>query len=124
MKNIILIGLGGFIGTILRYGIGKIFEKNIYFFPFGTFLVNMIGCFLLGLLITSLAKENNLLLNKLYLFFGIGICGGLTTFSTFSMESLNLINDGKLFLMSLYIISSIGFGLLFCYFGMIFIKSL
>ena len=124
MKNIILIGLGGFIGTILRYGIGKIFEKNIYFFPFGTFLVNMIGCFLLGLLITSLAKENNLLLNKLYLFFGIGFCGGLTTFSTFSMESLNLINDGKLFLMFLYIISSIGFGLLFCYFGMIFIKSL
>tara|TARA_B100000965_G_scaffold52327_3_gene38935 strand:+ start:1788 stop:2162 length:375 start_codon:yes stop_codon:yes gene_type:complete len=124
MKNIILIGLGGFIGTIFRYGIGKIFEKNIFFFPFGTFLVNIIGCFLLGLLITTLAKENNLLLNKLYLFVGVGFCGGLTTFSTFSMESLNLINDGKLFLMFLYIISSIGFGLLFCYFGMIFIKSL
>ena len=62
MKNIILIGLGGFIGTIFRYGIGKIFEKNIFFFPFGTFLVNIIGCFLLGLLITTLAKENNLLL--------------------------------------------------------------
>ena len=122
MKNIILIGLGGFIGTILRYGIGKIFEKNLNFFPYGTFLINIIGCFILGLLISLLAKENDLFSNKLYLFIGIGFCGGETTFSTFSMESLNLIYDGKFFLMLLYIISSIGFGLLFCYFGTIFIK--
>ena len=122
MKNIILIGLGGFIGTILRYGIGKIFEKNLNFFPYGTFLINIIGCFILGLLISLLAKENDLFSNKLYLFIGIGFCGGLKTFSTFSMESLNLIYDGKFFLMLLYIISSIGFGLLFCYFGTIFIK--
>tara|TARA_Y100000768_G_C23864651_1_gene627436 strand:- start:481 stop:849 length:369 start_codon:yes stop_codon:yes gene_type:complete len=122
MKNIILIGLGGFIGTILRYGIGKIFEKNLNFFPYGTFLINIIGCFILGLLISLLAKENDLFSNKLYLFIGIGFCGGLTTFSTFSMESLNLIYDGKFLLMLLYIISSIGFGLLFCYFGTIFIK--
>ena len=122
MKNIILIGLGGFIGTILRYGIGKIFEKNLNFFPYGTFLINIIGCFILGLLISLLAKENDLFSNKLYLFICIGFCGGLTTFSTFSMESLNLIYDGKFFLMLLYIISSIGFGLLFCYFGTIFIK--
>jgi len=124
MKNIILIGMGGFAGTILRYGISKLFEKNINFFPFGTFLVNIIGCFLLGLLIASLAKENNLLSNKLYLFIGVGFCGGLTTFSTFSMEGINLINDGKILLMFLYIISSIIFGLLFCYFGITFIKSL
>ena len=122
MKNIILIGLGGFIGTILRYGIGKIFEKNLNFFPYGTFLINIIGCFILGLLISLLAKENDLFSINLYLFIGIGFCGGLTTFSTFSMESLNLIYDGKFFLMLLYIISSIGFGLLFCYFGTIFIK--
>ena len=74
MKNIILIGLGGFIGTILRYGIGKIFEKNLNFFPYGTFLINIIGCFILGLLISLLAKENDLFSNKLYLFIGIGFC--------------------------------------------------
>ena len=100
MRNAILdlvyIGLGGFIGSIGRYlasgAVHQIFP-NIYF-PIGTAAVNIIGCFLIGVL-TGLAELRNLLSSEMRMFLLIGLLGGFTTFSTFGHETIAFMRDGE-----------------------------
>ncbi|MCL9807278.1 fluoride efflux transporter CrcB [Flavobacterium amniphilum] len=93
MKTIIYIGIGGGIGSVLRYLTnliaGKFFNSA---FPMGTFLVNCIGCLLIGLFFGYFEK-NNLLSKDLKLFLITGLCGGYTTFSAFSVENVGLIQN-------------------------------
>ena len=105
MLNCLAVGLGGFIGSVLRYLIGLISLNENSTFPVKTFAVNIIGAFAIGI-ITALALKHAELNPRLVLFLKVGICGGFTTFSTFALESARLFQDGRGALAFLYIISS------------------
>ena len=94
--NLAYIGIGGFIGSIGRYltsGLVHQIFPNIYF-PIGTAVVNVIGCFLIGVL-TSLAELRSLLSPEMRMFLFIGLLGGFTTFSTFGHETVAFMRDGE-----------------------------
>ena len=97
MSNIILIGLGGFIGAILRFSVGQLAQNNLRLggIPVGTFLVNVIGCFLLGAAIVVANQHENLALYLRPLFM-VGLLGAFTTFSTFGVETITLFLQGNL----------------------------
>ena len=97
MTNILLIGIGGFIGSILRYltsGYVQQMSKTIDF-PYGTLAVNLIGCFIIGFL-SQLAEDRGVFTNQSRLFVFTGFLGGFTTFSSFGNETLNLARDSQM----------------------------
>jgi fluoride exporter len=94
IRLLIAIGAGGFLGSISRFLLSRAVQNNIIsVFPFGTFLVNILGCFLIGV-IYGLSDRSALFTSGWKMFLTVGFCGGFTTFSTFSNESLGLIRDG------------------------------
>ena len=98
MKAIFLIFIGGGVGSVLRY-IASSLLRNSYspgYFPWGTFVVNIVGCFLIGCF-SSLVLKNTINAEMKQLLI-IGLCGGFTTFSTFSNESLVLLKDGNYYI--------------------------
>ena len=122
MKQMLLVGFGGFLGSILRYLISKLnTEISIHSFPAGTFLVNIIGSLLIGFLVGVLATHAPSSLLRLLLI--TGFCGGFTTFSAFTNENFNLIANGQFLTSALYIILSIVGGI-FAVFGGINISKL
>lgn len=97
MTNILLVGLGGFIGSVLRYlasGYVQQSSRSIDF-PFGTLAVNVIGCFVIGFL-AQLAEERGVFTSESRSFILVGILGGFTTFSSFGNETLNLARDSQM----------------------------
>lgn len=121
MKIILLIGTGSFIGGVLRYSISQFVQtKFLSAFPFGTFAVNIIGCFAIGMVFALSEKTN--MSPEMRLFLATGICGGFTTFSAFSNETFSLMRDGQLFYASAYITSSVLFGLLATFIGYSLLK--
>ena len=114
MLNCLVVALGGGIGACLRYLIGLIPLKEPFVFPVKTLVINLLGCFVIGL-IAALAVKNNSLSSKTVLFIKTGLCGGFTTFSTFALETETLIKTGQSGLAVLYIALSVvaGVGLAF-----------
>ena len=106
MLNCIIVGLGGFIGAVLRYLISLIPIKNPDSFPINTFIINILGALIIGIIAFTAAKNQNLDA-KLILFLKVGICGGFTTFSTFSLETANLIKSGCVLTAIIYILLSV-----------------
>jgi fluoride exporter len=97
MTNILLVGIGGFIGSVLRYtasGYVQQASKSVGF-PYGTLAVNLLGCFIIGLL-AQLAESRGLFTSESRLFVFVGILGGFTTFSTFGNETFNLARDSQM----------------------------
>jgi CrcB protein len=94
LKTILLIGGGGFIGSVARFYVSKI-NLYIQFFsiPVGTLLVNVLGCFIIGFL-TGIAEQRTILTVEWRMFLMVGFCGGFTTFSTFANENLMLLHNG------------------------------
>jgi CrcB protein len=116
MKNIILVFLGAGFGGVLRYAIGNIIKWNGTNFPWATFVVNIIGSFLIGIILAYSLKNETFTTNyKLLL--TTGVCGGFTTFSALSAESLQLIKQGNWMLALAYIICSIVLGIVACGIG-------
>lgn len=107
----LIVGLGGFFGTLLRYAIGQIPVRENFAFPIKTFCINIIGSFLIGL-IAALASKNNTLDPRWTLFLKVGLCGGFTTFSSFALETSDLIKSGASGLALLYVCGSIVLGVL------------
>ena len=114
MLNCLVVALGGGIGACLRYLIGLIPLKEPFVFPVKTLVINLLGCFVIGL-VASLALKNSSLSPKLVLFVKTGLCGGFTTFSTFALETETLIKTGQSGLAILYVALSVvaGVGLAF-----------
>lgn len=108
IKNIFLVGLGGAMGSILRFLLQRLINTPI--FPFGTLLINIGGCFLIGLLWGVIQKGFATETIKFLLM--TGFCGGFTTFSAFSFESMQMAQNQKWLLLFLYITSSVAGGLL------------
>ena len=115
--------MGGALGASLRFGVGQFFKTyffhNYYFIS--TFIVNIIGCFFIGYLI-SLTQNKNISQDFIKYFFIIGILGSFTTFSTFSIEAIEMINEKKTSLALIYIFSSLFLCLLFTFIGLNFNK--
>lgn len=107
MEKYFFVGVGGMVGTICRYGLsGLLYRLMGDRFPYGTFAVNIVGCFAIGLLM-SLFEERWLVPPNFRLFLTIGVLGGFTTFSTFSFETVEMIKGGNFHMASLNIVGSL-----------------
>ena len=115
MTGFIFVGLGGALGAMLRYAIGLVPYKGT--FPLLTLLINIAGAVLIGY-ITGIAVKKNLSPNVILLL-KTGVCGGFTTFSTFSLEAYNLFQNGNYALMGLYILLSLAGSFIGVWFGTI-----
>ena len=123
LKTITLVGIGGAIGSILRYLASTgIQSKFLSAFPFGTMCVNISGCFLIGI-IYALAQRSNISPEWRF-FLATGICGGYTTFSSFSYESLSLLREGEILYATAYISLSVALGILATFLPVIIIEKL
>ncbi|MBQ6415817.1 MAG: fluoride efflux transporter CrcB [Butyrivibrio sp.] len=107
--NILAVGAGGFLGAVLRYLIGRIPVSESTIFPVKTFVINVIGCLAIGL-ITVLVAKNTHIDQRWILFMKVGLCGGFTTFSTFALETTDLLKGGHVGVAFLYAILSIVVG--------------
>lgn len=95
MEKFVIAGAGGFLGSALRYWISTLIYRHTgQGFPFGTLFVNVAGCFLIGLLMTVF-EQRFIVTPNFRIFLTIGILGGFTTFSTFSFETLALLQEGS-----------------------------
>ena len=116
MKSFLLVFLGGGLGSGLRYLVTITMNQYSKVLPFGTFIVNMLGCLLIGLILGYAQKENTLTSNQTLLL-ATGFCGGFTTFSAFANENLELIKNGELFNFSFYTVGSVLIGILAIFIG-------
>ncbi len=115
------VGMGGLLGAITRHALGQaLATRNRCDFPRGTFIINLTGAFLFGLLVSEPAIGQRLG-PHLFLALTTGFLGAYTTFSTFSCEVIRLLDDGQLFKALTYTASSISLGLLLAWFGHVFI---
>ena len=105
-SKVIAVGLGGFLGAVGRYWIGGLAQKLSDRFPLGTLSVNLLGSFILGLLAT-LFLEKMIVNQDLKLFLLVGLLGAFTTYSTFSLETLNLIRSGEWMFAGLNILANV-----------------
>lgn len=105
--NLILVGLGGALGSLVRYQLGKkLSQKSITIFPIGTFIINITGAFLLGVVCSLDISQT------IYTFFGIGFLGAYTTFSTFMYEGFNLFKEKEKLNAFVYILGSLLLGII------------
>lgn len=117
LKQILLVGTGGFIGSVARFFVSRL-SNHIDFLsiPLGTLIVNVLGSFILGFL-TGVAAKSTVLTADLRLLLMVGLCGGFTTFSTFTGENLMLMQSGQGLSVLIYTALSIVLGFTAVYLG-------
>ena len=111
LKNFLAAGAGGALGAMLRYGMTVLGAHLHWSSNLPTFLVNIIGSFIMGMLVSSCEQGTWLLMAT------VGICGGFTTFSTFSMQSVNMLQEGKWGQAAIYIFGTLAVCLLVAWLG-------
>jgi len=122
MKLFLVVGLGGFLGSSVRFLIQKHFILTVYTsFPYSTFLINILGSLLFGI-IFGISNRYNVFSTEVRLFLTTGFCGGFTTFSTFSNESLMLLKEGNYQNFLIYTILSVVLGIFFTFLGYSLLK--
>ena len=110
MLNILAVGAGGFLGSTLRYLISLIPLNETTSFPIKTFIINIVGCVIIGIIAASVSK--NVEMNpQMLLFLKVGLCGGFTTFSTFALETADLMKAGNMGIAFLYVVLSVLVGI-------------
>lgn len=123
MKVLLIVGSGGFLGSISRYLVSLLVQKHIdSSFPLGTMLVNIIGCFFIGI-IYALSEQSEVLSPEWRTFLAVGFCGGFTTFSSFAYENFAMLSLQDFLFSSLYIGLSLILGLIAVYLGVILIRA-
>jgi fluoride exporter len=122
IRSLLIVGVGGFMGSILRYLVSLYFQSTTAsLFPWGTFTVNIIGSLLIGVFY-GLSEKGNLLPADLRLFLTVGLCGGFTTFSSLTNDAFVLIQGREWLRLSIYTSLSFFLGLLAVYIGRTLIK--
>ena len=123
IKTLLLVGTGGFLGSISRFLVSRYVQENIpVAFPLGTFIVNISGCLLIGV-IFGFSEKSSLVTSGWKMFLAVGFCGGFTTFSTFANENLALLRDGEFFYFMLYTGLSVFLGIAATFLGVIISRS-
>jgi CrcB protein len=125
MQNILLVGFGGFLGSIARYKLGGLVLHMTAQgrFPYGTFMVNVLGCMAVGVL-AGVVERYNVFDSNTRLFIFTGLLGGFTTFSAFGLETMQLIRRGDLGTTVLYAGGSIVLGITAVWLGLKFVSML
>jgi CrcB protein len=117
MKELLLVGFGGFIGSIARFLFSRLnLSWHFLSVPMGTLTVNVLGSLIIGFLV-GLSMRSTLITNDIRLFLMVGFCGGFTTFSSFTSENLTLLQSGQVGIVFLYTGASIVLGFLSVYLG-------
>ena len=123
-KHILLVGMGGGLGSIARFLCHKFINAwHPHPYPYGTFLVNISGCFIIGILF-GLMEKGSLLSNEWRLLLVTGFCGGFTTFSSFAAENIQLLKEGHVLYFLLYTAGSVVLGILATFLGISVLKLL
>jgi fluoride exporter len=118
ITSLLLVFVGGGLGSLLRYIIGIALKPINSQIPYATLLANVIGCTLLGVFMGFIASKSTVP-GAQHLFFAVGFCGGLTTFSTFTLENMRFLEQGNLLAFLFYAVGSFALGLCFLYLGML-----
>ncbi|SEQ41829.1 camphor resistance protein CrcB [Hyunsoonleella jejuensis] len=121
MKQLLFVFLGGGIGSVLRYVIGKYLNSTESGIPYGTFLANILGSLLIGIILGLAAKNDSLTQNQTLLL-ATGFCGGFTTFSTFAYENHVFLRSGDFTSFAIYTIASFIVGFLAVFAGMYLVE--
>ncbi|MEL0653121.1 fluoride efflux transporter CrcB [Algibacter sp. TI.3.09] len=121
MKQLVFVFLGGGFGSVLRYLIGKLLNNTENGIPYGTFVANILGSLLIGIVLGLAAKHDSLSQNQTLLL-ATGFCGGFTTFSTFAYENHMFLKSGDFTSFAIYTIASFVVGFLAVFFGMYLAK--
>lgn len=123
MKQLLLVFIGGGLGSVLRFVVGKMLNNSQTGIPYGTFTANILGSFLIGLIL-GLAAKNETLTQNNTLLLATGFCGGFTTFSTFAYENHIFLKSGDFINFAFYTIASFIIGFLAVFAGMYLVKFL
>ncbi len=121
MKQLLFIFIGGGAGSVARYLLSKFLNSETSAIPYGTFSANVLGSFLIGIIL-GLALKNNVVSHNVVLLLATGFCGGFTTFSTFTYENLMLLRSGDFISFCFYTIGSLVIGILLVFLGMWIVK--
>jgi fluoride exporter len=122
LRTILLVGTGGFIGSVLRFLVQYYMEKGLEnTFPWGTLIANVTGSFIIGI-IFALAEKGYLLNAEWRIFFAVGVCGGFTTFSAFAYNNFTMIKESAIGPLLFNVGANLFFGILAVYLGIIFIR--
>ena len=124
LRNILIVGTGGFIGSVMRYLVQVFVEKGLATtFPWGTFIANIAGSFIIGI-VFAFAEKGNLINSEWRLFLAVGICGGFTTFSSFAYNNLTMLKENSFGQLFLNVGGSLFFGILAVYLGIILVRAI
>lgn len=122
LRTLMLVALGGGVGSVLRHLVSKaVYKWFPTFIPVGTFVVNVLGCFVIGLLY-GLALRNTSCQGDIKVLLMTGLCGGFTTFSAFALENVSLLQSGEYMQAALYISASVVMGVLAVFGGIIVMR--
>jgi CrcB protein len=123
-KTIAYVAVGSGIGGVGRFLLQQYIQRRVEsVFPYGTLCVNLLGCFIIGIVV-GLADKGNILSPQGRIFLSAGICGGFTTFSSFINENHSMLQDGELLNTFIYVSASVIIGLIATAFGILLIKNL
>jgi len=123
MKQFLLVFLGGGLGSMLRYYIGRVMYSYSTGFPYGTFIANIAGCLIIGLLMGLATKYQTFSQNYLLLL-ATGFCGGFTTMSTFALENILFLKQSDYYHFAIYTISTLALGVFSVFLGFILARQL
>lgn len=122
MKQALLVFIGGGLGSVLRYWIGRFLNNTESGIPYGTFTVNILGSLLIGIILGLAARSDSLSTNQTLLL-ATGFCGGFTTFSTFAYENHVFLKSGDFASFAFYTMASFIVGFLAVFLGLYLVKS-
>jgi len=122
LRTILLVGTGGFIGSVMRYLVQVFVERDMSStFPYGTLVANVLGSFVIGV-VFALAGKGNLMSAEWRMFLAVGICGGFTTFSSFAYNNFTMLKENAFGPFFLNVFGSLFLGILAVYLGVLLVR--